>query len=105
VINGVDTRRPFVGRCVPLVKMLEQLSIDYFGSDDPPANLAHVFHWQLLCGLIGKTVRPDYLEMVEELYYSIDDPYLKHAIDEFHLWHLSINENGYYLANHDPHGR
>jgi len=84
--------------------MLDQLAIDHYG-EDPPVNLACIFHWSLICGLIGRAVRPDYLEYVETLYEAIDDPVLKHSIDEFHLWHLSINKNGYYLANHDPHGR
>lgn len=103
MIYGVDTQRAFIGRCVSLRTALDSVIEKEYGSD-PPVSLAHLFQLKLLRDLIGANLRGDHSEYVVTLYASVDDPILKYAIDEDHLWYLTVNASGYYLANSLPKG-
>lgn len=103
MIYGVNTQRAFMGRCVPLRRALDEIIIRHY-DDDPPVNLAHLFQLKLLRELCRPEMRMDYPGYVGELYESIDDPILKHALNEDHLWILTVNVNGFYLANCLPKG-
>lgn len=54
---------------------------------------------ELQRGIAGQDIGREYLNRVETLYYALDDPILKYAIDQDHLWTFTINHNGFYLAN------
>lgn len=100
---GVNTAGAFTGRCVPLRKKIDDLIECEYG-EDPPANIAYLFQLKLLRELCSSELRLEHPAYVEALYRSIDDPTLIHALDEDHLWCLTVNASGYYLANCLPKG-
>lgn len=100
---GVDTRKGFVGRCIPLIKALDKAVLKEYGQD-PPFALEYMFRLQLMRELIGADMRAEYICHISRMYVAIDDPVLKHAIDEDHLWILTLDARGYYLANCLPKG-